>query len=429
MKKRGEEKREGEIEYEYLKLNYSPKDDIVCLFRVEPASGVTLKTAAENIALESSIGTWTAVPEKKYMLHLAAKIFHIDGNLVKIAYPSELFEGGNAPNILSSIAGNIFGMKAVKNLRLDDVSFPKSILKSFPGPKFGIKGIREILRVKDRPFIGTIVKPKLGLNTRDHAKSAYESWIGGCDFVKDDENLSSQKFNKFEERLARTLEMKNKAEEETGEKKGYLVNVTAETKEMLSRAQLVQDLGGKFCMIDMITEGFGALQTLREAGFKLSIHGHRAMHAAMTRNPKHGISMMVLADFARLIGIDSLHIGTGIGKLEGNIREIHEIEEEIEKHRVKETKDRLKQDWHHLKPVMAVSSGGLYPGHVPFLVKNLGEDLIIQAGGGIHGHPKGTIAGAQAMRQALDAALEGISLKDYSQEHQELREALRFWKK
>jgi len=416
-------------ESEFLNLKYKPREsDLICLFRVEPA-GVSIKKAAENIALESSTGTWAEVKtEKKYMQNLAAKVFSIRGNLVKIAYPSALFEKGNAPNILSSIAGNIFGMKIVKNLRLEDIKIPKEIIKSFYGPQFGISGIRKMLKVYDRPLLGTIIKPKLGLKTREHAKVAYEAWLEGCDIVKDDENLASQNFNEFEERLARSLEMANKVEEETSEKKAYLINVTAETKEMMKRAQLVEDLGGKFVMLDVVTEGFGALQSLREADFKLAIHAHRAMHAAFTRNKKHGISMLVLADILRLIGIDSLHIGTIVGKMEGDEKEVEELEEEIEKKKVKETKGRLSQNWGKIKPVMAVSSGGLHPGRVPYLIKHLGKNIIIQAGGGIHGHKKGTIAGTKAMRQAIDATMEGTSLKKYAKDHIELKIALEQWK-
>jgi ribulose-bisphosphate carboxylase large chain len=320
-------------------------------------------------------------------------------------------------------------MKAVANLRLEDIHFPDSILKSFKGPEFGVEGIRKFMKVYNRPLVGTIVKPKLGLNSSDHAKSAYESWMGGCDFVKDDENLSSQDFNRFDIRLAKTLKMLRKAEKETGERKAYLVNVTAETNEMLRRARLVKKLGGRYIMIDILTEGFGALQTLRDANLGLAIHGHRAMHAALTRNPKHGMSMMVIADFARLIGIDSLHIGTGIGKLEGKIKDIKEIEEEIEDKRVKETMKRLSQNWGKIKPTIAVSSGGLHPGHVPFLIKNLGKNLVIQAGGGVHGHPWGSRAGAMAMRQAVDASMKKIPLKEYAKTHPELKAALDYWKK
>nr|VDD88749.1 RuBisCO long chain, Form III-b [uncultured archaeon] len=414
---------------EFVNLKYRPKEsDLICLFRIEP-NRVSIKDAAANVALESSVGTWTEVKsEKEYVRKLAAKVFSIKGNMVKIAYPNELFEKGNAPNILSSIAGNIFGMKIVKNLRLEDIKIPKEILNSFSGPKYGIEGIRKMVNIKNRPLLGTIIKPKLGLVTKDHAYVAYDAWRGGCDIVKDDENLSSQKFNEFEERLARTLESANLAEEATGEKKAYLVNVTAETKEMMKRAQLVEDLGGKFVMIDVVTEGFGALQTLREADFKLAIHAHRAMHAAFTRNKKHGISMMVLADLCRLIGMDTLHIGTIVGKMEGDEEEVEEIEEEIEKKLVKETKDRLAQNWNKIKPTLAVSSGGLHPGHVPFLIKSLGKDLVIQMGGGIHGHPRGTLRGAIAARQAIEATMQKKSLKEYSKKHLELRDALELWK-
>nr|VDD88761.1 RuBisCO long chain, Form III-b [uncultured archaeon] len=418
----------GEKNLEFVDLKYRPHGkDLICLFKIHPAKGLSIEKASNIVALESSVGTWTKVPGQEYVKKLRAKVFSIRKNIVAIAYPQELFEYSNVPNILSSIAGNIMGMNAVESIRLEDVSFPKSILNNFKGPRFGIEGIRKVMNVKHRPLVGTIIKPKLGLNTKHHAQSAYESWVGGCDLVKDDENLSSQRFNEFEERLARTLEKANQSEEETGEKKGYMVNVTAETNEMIKRAQLAQDLGSKYIMIDIITAGWAALQTLRNANFKLIIHAHRAMHAAFDRNPEQGISMMVLADFARLIGVDQIHIGTGIGKLEGKIQDIKEIEEEIEKHFVRHTKKRLEQNWGKIKSVLAVSSGGLHPGHVPFLIKNLGKDLAIQAGGGIHGHPDGSRAGAIAMRQAVDAVMKHKTLNEYSKFHKELRRALVCW--
>ena len=410
----------------FIDLKHKPKDELICLFRIEP-NGITIKEASSIVALESSIGTWTDVKEKRYVHKLGAKVFWIQGNMVKIAYPSSLFEKGNAPNILSSIAGNIFGMKAVKNLRLEDIKIPLSILNSFKGPKYGIGGIRKMMKIKERPLVGTIVKPKLGLKTKDHVKLAYEAWIGGCDLVKDDENLASQKFNKFEGRLSKTLEKADKAEEQTGEKKAYLVNVTAETREMIKRAQRVEDAGGKYIMVDVVTAGFSALQTLREANFKMILHGHRAMHAAFTRNKKHGLSMMVLADISRLIGVDQLHIGTVVGKLEGSLKEVSEINEEMEKKVVKETGSRLAQDWGKIKSVLSVSSGGLHPGHIPYLIKHLGKDLVMQFGGGIHGHKLGTGAGALAVRQSLDAVMEGVSLKEYSKNHAELKVALEQW--
>ena len=402
---------------DFVDTKYEPAEtDLVCTFYVEP-EGISLEEAAGGVAAESSIGTWTELTTAKpYVERLAAHAFSLEGNVAKIAYPIELFEGGNMPNILSSVAGNVFGLKALRNLRLNDVVLPAELLESFMGPRFGIAGIRELLKVRERPLVGTIIKPKLGLKTVDHAQVAYEAWAGGCDVVKDDENLSSQRFNPFEERVVQTLESRDKAEEETGERKVYMVNVTAETETMLKRAEYVLAHGGEYVMVDILTCGFSALQTLRDQGFKLVIHAHRAGHAAFTKNLKHGISMRVVAKVARIIGVDQLHVGTVVGKMSETKQE------------VLENIEACKMPMGGLKPVLPVASGGLHPRLVPALMETFGEDFVIQAGGGIHGHTDGTFAGATAMRQAVNAVMEGKTLEDYAETHKELKTALELWK-
>jgi ribulose-bisphosphate carboxylase large chain len=413
----------------YIMLGSGPgTDEIVCDFILEPSGGVSIRKAAEYVAAESSVGTWTEVhSEKGYMRGLAARVFRIRKNSIRIAYPGELFEKGNIPQILSSVAGNVFGMKSVKNLKLMDISFPPGLVKSFPGPAYGIPGVRKVLGVRERPLLGTIVKPKLGLRATDHSRVAYDAWLGGCDIVKDDENLTSQGFNPFRERVMKTLEMRDRAEQETGERKAYMPNVTAESREMLRRAEFVQEHGGRYVMLDILTSGFSGLQSLREAGFRLIIHAHRAMHAAFTRNPKHGISMLVLAKLARLAGVDQIHIGTIVGKMEGGREEVQDVEDDIEDSFVAEDGHVLAQKWYGLKPVFAVASGGLHPGHVPKLVEYLGKDIIIQMGGGIHGHPKGTKAGAMAARQAVDLALQGLPFEEIGGGYGELGLVMKKW--
>jgi ribulose-bisphosphate carboxylase large chain len=267
------------------------------------------------------------------------------------------------------------------------------------------------------------------LNEVNHAKVAYEAWIGGIDIVKDDENLSSQPFNNFSKRITETLKMRDLAEKETGERKMYMPNITAEMDNMLERANFVKECGGEYAMVDIITVGWSALQTLRKANddLKLVLHAHRAGHATFTRNKKHGISMVVIGDIARLIGVDQIHIGTIVGKMQGMKEEILTTEEEIEKKIIKEQSHCLAEDWLNIKPVFAVCSGGLHPGMVPYLVKTLGNDIIIQAGGGVHGHKLGTTAGAKAIRQAVDAVMQNASLKDYAKSHKELAIALKQW--
>ncbi len=414
----------------YINLKYKPdKNDLICLFRVEP-NKISIKKAAEHVAAESSIGTWTHVKTMKPRIKkLGAKVFEIKGNYIKVAYSLDLFEPGNIPQILSSIAGNIFGMKAVNNLRLEDINWPDKLIKSFKGPLYGIKGVRKLLKIPKRPLCGTIIKPKLGLNEKEHAKIAYEAWIGGIDIVKDDENLSDLRFNRFEKRVVETLKMRDKAERKTGERKVYMPNITAETNEMLSRAEFVREQNGRYVMVDIVTVGWSGLQTLKDVNdyLKLVLHAHRSGHATFTRNKKHGVSMVVVGDISRLIGLDQLHIGTIIGKMKGVKSEILTTQEEIEKRIIKEHIHSLEEDWLHIKPIFAVCSGGLHPGLVPYLVKNLGNDIIIQAGGGILGHRLGTRAGARAMRQAIDATLNNFSLKEYSKTHKELKVALQQW--
>lgn len=402
---------------DFVNLKYKPKtSDLICTFTVEP-EGISLKEAAGGVAAESSVGTWTELTtSKSYVEKLAATVFKLEDNTATIAYPIELFEKGNMPNILSSVAGNVFGLKALKNLKLHDMQFPKELTQSFHGPRYGIEGIRKLLKVPERPLVGTIIKPKLGLKTEDHAKVAYEAWIGGCDIVKDDENLSSQSFNPFEERLNQTLEARDKAQDATGERKIYMINITADTETMLKRADLVVKSGGEYVMVDILTCGWSSLQTLRNQDLKLVIHAHRAGHAAFTKSPVHGIAMRPIAKVARVIGVDQLHVGTVVGKMSETKTE------------VLDNIDALKTDLHGLKQVMPVASGGLHPRLVPALIETFGNDVVIQAGGGIHGHPDGTAAGAKAMRQATDAAIQKISLDEYSKTHKELEAALQTWK-
>jgi ribulose-bisphosphate carboxylase large chain len=403
----------------YIQLSYKPTErDVICDFYIEPGKGLSVSQAAEHVAAESSVVTWTDVAAmNQRIMKMAAKVFSIKKNSVRIAYPEELFEEGNMPQIMSSVAGNIFGMKQVENLRLNDIHFTEGLMKSFQGPVHGIEGVRKLLNVRDRPLTGTIVKPKLGLDEAQHSKVAYEAWSGGLDIVKDDENLSNMRFNRFQKRITETLRMRDKAEKETGERKVYMPNVTAETSEMLRRAKFVKDRGGEYLMVDIVTLGWSALQTIREKNEDLGmvLHAHRAGHAAFDRNPKHGISMLVISRISRLIGMDQLHVGTAsVGKM-------------VQEDDVLCIEDALTCDWNGKKKVFPVASGGLHPGMMPKLVERMGKDIIIQFGGGCHGHPDGTVAGAKAIRQALEAVMQGTDLKDYAQSNHELSQALKKW--
>jgi ribulose-bisphosphate carboxylase large chain len=403
----------------FLKLGFEPDPEkyVLCKYYVEAAD---LGKAGEELGAESSVGTWTKIGTMKegILEKLGARVYSIKGSIIDIAYPVELFEDNNMPQFLSDVAGNIFGMKGIDNLRMLNFSVPKKYANTFPGPEFGRDGVRKLLGTDKsrRPHIGTIVKPKVGLDPKETARVAYESWAGGIDFVKDDENLTSQRFCPFEKRIELVLKGKEKAESETGEKKMYAANITASAEVMLKRAEYVKELGGNCIMIDIITAGFSGLQYMRAQNLGMVIHAHRAMYAAFARNPKHGIAMLPIAKMARLCGPDQLHIGTVVGKMEGEKEEVLEIHRSIN------------SKWANLKPLFSVCSGGLAPANVPDLLDIFGSDIVIQAGGGIHGHPDGTRAGAAALKQAVEASMQKIPLEEYAKTHKELARSPEKWR-
>ncbi|MFH1325514.1 MAG: type III ribulose-bisphosphate carboxylase [archaeon] len=418
--------------HDFIDLKYKPKrNDLKVLYYFEPAKGITKEDAIGRIASESSTGTWTTLFKlPPGMKKLMATAYRVYGNYVHVAYPLELWEKGNAPQLLSGIAGNIFGMKALDNLRLVDASLPEEYIKNFRGPNLGISGLRKYFKIHDRPLTGAVPKPKVGFSSEEHAKIGYETWVGGFDLVKDDENLTSQSFNNFEKRVKLMTKLRDRAEKETGEVKDALLNITAETEEMKKRAKFLHNHGWKYAMIDVVTSGVSAVQTLRETlgDYHMAIHAHRAMHASFDRNPRHGITMQFLAKIMKLIGVEEIHSGTGVGKLVGSKEEVQAIASVLRDKNVKERKGLLlEQNWGKIKPAFPVSSGGLHPGLVPDEIKIYGKEIVLLVSGGIHGHPQGTRAGAKATMQALEATRKKISLEEYAKTHEELRSALEKW--
>jgi ribulose-bisphosphate carboxylase large chain len=421
-------------EYVALGEEIDPEKWIISYYYIEGAKGFSPLNVAAAIAAEESTGTWTVVTtETREILEAyGGKVIDLDGNHAKVAFPLEIFEPGNIPQLLSVVAGNLFGLKGVKNAKLLDIRLPEKYVRRFKGPKFGIKGVRKIVGTsKDRrPHIGTIVKPKLGLSPKRTAEVGYEAAVGGVDFIKDDETLTSTAFCPIEKRLTSMMRALEKVKRETGRTILYSVNVTHDPSEMVERAERMIELGANMIMMDVVCCGFSALKELAESkSITVPIHVHRAMHAAFTRNPKHGISMNVVAKLVRLAGGDQLHIGTVVGKMHGERPEVVATKNVCQMRRTGEVKHRiLEQEWYGLKPVFAVHSGGLHPGLVPELIETVGsQDIVINFGGGIHGHPSGTRAGAAAARQAVDAFMKNIPLEEYAKTHPELQKALQRW--
>src|SRR3990170_6748657 len=440
----------------YYTPEYETKDtDILAAFRVTPQPGVPPEEAGAAVAAESSTGTWTTVwtdgltslDRYKGRCYDIEPVAEEENQFIAyVAYPLDLFEEGSVTNMFTSIVGNVFGFKALRALRLEDLRIPPTYSKTFQGPPHGIQVERDKLNKYGRPLLGCTIKPKLGLSAKNYGRAVYECLRGGLDFTKDDENVNSQPFMRWRTRFDFVQEAIEKAEKETGERKGHYLNVTAPTpEEMYKRAEHAKELGSPIIMHDYITGGFcantGLANWCRDNGMLL--HIHRAMHAVLDRNPHHGIHFRVLTKVLRLSGGDHLHSGTVVGKLEGDREATLGWIDLLREKFTKEDRSRgifFDQDWGSMPGVFAVASGGIHVWHMPALVTIFGDDSVLQFGGGTLGHPWGNAAGACANRTALEACVEARNegraidkegkdiLKAAAKSSPELKAAMETWK-
>jgi ribulose-bisphosphate carboxylase large chain len=448
----------GVLQYKvmgYWQPDYLPKDtDVVAVFRITPQPGVDEEEAAAAVAGESSTATWTVVWTDRLTASdlYRAKAYRVDKvpntddqYFAYIAYDMDLFEPDSIANLTASIIGNVFGFKALKALRLEDMRMPVAYLKTFQGPATGVNVERERLDKFGRPLLGATVKPKLGLSGRNYGRVVYEALKGGLDFTKDDENINSQPFMNWRDRYLFAMEGVARADAATGEIKGHYLNVTAGTMdEMIRRAEFAHELGSVIIMIDLVI-GYTAIQTIAKWARQhdMILHLHRAGNSTYSRQKNHGMNFRVICKWMRMAGVDHIHAGTVVGKLEGDPMMIKGFYDTLLKPHTPEALELgffLEQDWASLRNVMPVASGGIHAGQMHQLLHYLGEDVILQFGGGTIGHPDGIAAGATANRVALEAMVQARNEgRDYMAEGPEildkaakwcspLRSALDLWK-
>jgi len=402
----------------YWDADYVPADtDVIALFRITPQEGVDPEEAAAAVAGESSTATWTVVWTDRLTAcdRYRAKAYRVDPvpgtpgqYFAYIAYDLALFEPGSIANLTASIIGNVFGFKPLKALRLEDMRLPVAYVKTFDGPPTGIVVERERLDKFGRPLLGATVKPKLGLSGKNYGRVVYEALKGGLDFTKDDENINSQSFMHWRDRFLFCMEAVNRAQAAAGEVKGHYLNVTAATMEdMYERAEFARELGSNIIMIDLVI-GYTAIQSMSKWSRRndMILHLHRAGHSTYTRQKTHGVSFRVISKWMRLAGVDHIHAGTVVGKLEGDPNSVQGFYNVLREERNPVDLQRglfFEQDWAGLRKVMPVASGGIHAGQMHQLLHYLGEDVVLQFGGGTIGHPMGIAAGATANRVALEA--------------------------
>jgi 2,3-diketo-5-methylthiopentyl-1-phosphate enolase len=403
---------------------------VIATYLYRTPSDVDIHRAAHALAEQQSTGTWVALERETQAIrerHAArvVAIWEVPDDeatgpagdtrdwILQIAFPSHNI-GAQIPLLLATVYGEC---ASSGELKLLDLHLPESFVGAFKGPKFGLEGIRELVGATDRPLLITMLKPALGLTPRESAEVFYQAAIGGSDAVKDDELLVSHPWSHYLDRVREHERAAQAAFDETGHRTLYFVNVSDRPDRLVSNARAAVEAGASALLVDTWTVGVSALEVLAgDPDIGVPIMGHLAFAGALYRSAWTGLSPhLALGLLPRLAGADVAVYPSHLGTLPFTREE------------AVQTSKALTDPLHGLRRSLPLAGGGLHPGLVRRLVADLGVDWAIAAGGGVHGHPMGTAAGARAMRQAIDAAVRGEPLAEARSSHAELAAALETW--
>lgn len=401
---------------------------VVGTYLVKAETDDFLKYAA-RLAVEQSTGSWTPLPLETPMLvkqHGAKliKAFQVPDHeyatsekeltfIAEIAFPIINF-GYQVPMLLNTLIGVIsfFG-----HIKLVDIQFPRSYVEKYPGPCFGVKKIRQYLDVHDRPLVGGIIKPCVGLTPRQVGELFYQMAVGGADMVKDDEKSANAGYSSIIERVKECVAAERKSYEQTGKHTFYAVNITDTPKNVYENARAAIEAGASMLMVSHLTSGLGVVQDLASSTeINVPINIHPDFLGGFSKSPYLGMSShLALGKLPRLCGADVSADPAPYG-MEINTRQ-----------KYLKIMLAMQAPFHHLNPMLTQVGGGVHPGTVKVIIEDLGKDIILTAGGGVHGHPMGANAGVKALRQAVDAVINQQDLHEAAKEHKELSAAFARW--
>ncbi|HSP21240.1 MAG TPA: 2,3-diketo-5-methylthiopentyl-1-phosphate enolase [Planococcus sp. (in: firmicutes)] len=383
---------------------------------------------AEGIALGLTIGSWTDLPllEQQQLKHHKGEVVSVTefedaphpltSGLIraeaKISYPSANFSP-DLPAILTTVFGKLSLDGEVKLL---DLEFDDELLGHFPGPQFGIEGVRSLIGVFDRPLVMSIFKGVIGRDLEFLKAQLRQQALGGVDLVKDDEILFDNPLTPFEQRITAGKKVLQSVFEETGHRTLYAVNLSGRTSTLRDKAKKARELGADALLFNVHAYGLDVLQELAEdRDIRLPLMAHPAFSGAFTSSPSYGLSTaLALGKLTRIAGADFSLFPSPYGSVALEKSQALALGEEL-------------VNASPLKRSFPVPSAGIHPGLVPQLFEDFGTDSIINAGGGVHGHPDGAAGGGKAFRQAIDAVISGQSLAEAAKQHHELKTALDIW--
>ncbi|MDR3566176.1 MAG: RuBisCO large subunit C-terminal-like domain-containing protein [Negativicutes bacterium] len=406
------------------------EDYVIATYYLELKNSESIVKKAAAFAIGQTLGTWTPVPgiDDAMRARHMGKVINIyevppadldDGQggdfskyLIQLAFPVLNF-GNQFPMMLTTLTGNDASTSIQS--KLVDLQLPQKFVAGFKGPKFGIEGIRKLTGVPKRPLLLNMIKPCTGITPEAGARIFYETALGGVDFIKDDELLGNPEFSDVSRRVKEYKKAAQKAYEETGHKTLYIVNITDRIGNIVNNAQNAVELGADAVMVNYAVVGYDVLQHIAET-VDVPILGHYAGAGVLYESGRTGISShLIVGKFPRLAGADMVIINTPYGSYP------------LKYQKYISTAHQLTLPFYQLQSAFPAVGGGVHPGLVETFISDLGNDIILASGGAVQGHPKGAAAGAKAMRQAIDAVVNGVSVVEAANNHSELKCALELW--
>ncbi|WP_141333745.1 2,3-diketo-5-methylthiopentyl-1-phosphate enolase [Paenibacillus sp. tmac-D7] len=396
---------------------------------------------ATGIAVGLTVGSWTDLPEarKAEMEKHLGRVVSVDVHEpaageslgeryadIRIAYPDVNFSR-DIPALLVTVFGKL---SMDGRIKLTDLTFSPSFLDAFPGPRFGLQGVRDLLGVQDRPLLMSIFKSVIGHDLPALREQFYQQALGGVDLIKDDEILFENPLTPIERRVEVCMEAAEQAGRETGQKLLYAANLTGSTFGLVEQARRAIGAGANALLFNVLAYGFDALAELsRHPDVNVPIMAHPALAGAFYPSAHHGISANVLlGKLMRLAGADLVLFPSPYGSVVMPLEENMAIKDAL---LTTEASGYVTgggaADQLSLRTSFPVPSAGIHPGLVPWILRDFGHDVVVNAGGGVHGHPMGAAAGGRAFRQAIDGCLSGIPLRTYAETHPELQAAIQAW--
>lgn len=406
-------------------------DYIVATYLYQTRVNVNIHKLAVALSEEQSSGTWLELPGESDLVrqrHVGRilAIWEVPDNeyalpedsdvrnwVIQIGYPVHNI-GPQFPLMLTTVHGNI---SAAGRLKLLDLHFPKKYVEYFKGPKFGIEGVRELMGIPKRPLLHVMIKPSIGLTPEQSAEAFYQAARGGTDAIKDDELVVTHPWSHFLDRVKLHKEAARRSYEETGEKTLYFVNVTDRPDRLVQNAKKALEAGASALMVNYLVVGISALSMLADdPEVNVPILAHLDFSGAYYCSPWSGVSShLVLGKLPRLAGADIVVYPSPYGKFPLLPAKHLRIAQ------------ALTDKFYGLKRSWPMPGGGVQPGMVQALHDDMGNDFMVGAGGAVHGHPMGPTAGAQALRRAIDAAVDGLPVEEAAEKHPELKAALKLW--